>query len=376
MKTLPTLIQKTADLKSLIATARKTDAVALDTEFVWERTYFPRLGLIQIGLSDEECFLIDPLSFDNLSPLGDLLTDRSVVKIVHDAPQDLIILGRATDSVPQNIFDTRLAAGFADLPATLSLANLTHELLDIALKKSETRTNWLQRPLSKEQIDYALDDVRYMRAIRILILSRIIGPKIRSWLQEELNLLNNPANYAQNNIEERYLKVRGVSRLDRQGLAILQKLTIWREGVAKKFDRPRGHILKDQTMVEIAQIKPEAIPSLKSISQLSDKARSRYGEAIVAICAKAQTIPQNQYPLQPRPLRLNNSEKKRLERLHNLIELKCAMLGISPEIIGNSSECKKLVKTLSNDSQTESPDLRQTSGWRKTFLQEFLRQNY
>ncbi len=113
MKEIPTLIQNEADLKSLVHQARKTDAVALDTEFVWERTYYPQLGLIQIALSDENCYLIDPQSIENLTPLGQLLSDRSIIKILHDAPQDLIILSRATGAIPQNIFDTRLAAGFS-----------------------------------------------------------------------------------------------------------------------------------------------------------------------------------------------------------------------------------------------------------------------
>ena len=212
MEKLNTLIQDEAALKLLVQKARQTDAVALDTEFVWERTYYPQLGLIQIALSNEECYLIDPIAIKDLSSLGKLLSDRSVIKILHDAPQDLTILQKATGAVPQNIFDTRLAAGFSDFPATLSLANLIKELLDIDLAKTETRTNWIKRPLTEDQVDYALDDVRYLRAVRVLLLTRIIGPKIKSWLQEELNLLNNPANYNGITGNGRYRKIRGSSR--------------------------------------------------------------------------------------------------------------------------------------------------------------------
>lgn len=374
MKTLPNLIQNTKDLSELMTQARMTDAVALDTEFVWERTYYPQLGLIQLALSDEECFLIDPLQCEDLSLLGELLEDRSVVKILHDAPQDLVILGRATNSTPQNIFDTRLAAGFADLPATLSLGKLIHELLDIDLTKTQTRTNWLQRPLSEKQVEYALDDVRYLRAVRVILLSRIIGPKIRSWLQEELNLLNNPANYSPHSMENRYLKTRGSSSLDRRGLEVLRLLTVWREGMARKKNRPRGHILKDKTLIEIGRMKPGAPGKLKDIAPMSDKARSKYGEAIIAICQKSDRTPDKQLPERPSQLRLNNSEKKELDRLHKLIELKCSMLGMAPEIIANSSECKRLVKAMRNSPSSSDAELRQTDGWRKTFLEEFFRQ--
>ena len=283
MEKLNTLIQDEAALNLLVQKARQTDAVALDTEFVWERTYYPQLGLIQIALSDEECYLIDPIAIKDLSPLGKLLSDRSVIKILHDAPQDLSILQSATGAVPQNIFDTRLAAGFSDFPATLSLANLIKELLDIDLAKTETRTNWIKRPLTEDQVDYALDDVRYLRAIRVLLLTRIIGPKIKSWLQEELNLLNNPANYNGITGNGRYRKIRGSSSLGRQGLAILKNLAIWRDGMAQKRDRPRGHIIKDTGLIEISKLQPEELESLTSKTSLSEKAVSRYGKNIIAI---------------------------------------------------------------------------------------------
>ena len=120
MEKLNTIIQNETDLEILVARAKQTDAVAIDTEFVWERTYYPQLGLIQIALSDEDCYLIDPLAIKNLQSLGQLLSDRSIIKILHDAPQDLAILQRVTGATPQNIFDTRLAAGFSNFSAHCS----------------------------------------------------------------------------------------------------------------------------------------------------------------------------------------------------------------------------------------------------------------
>lgn len=375
MEKLNTLIQNEAELNLLVQKARQKDAVALDTEFVWERTYFPQLGLIQIALSNEECYLIDPIAIKDLSSLGKLLSDRGVIKILHDAPQDLSILQRATGAIPQNIFDTRLAAGFSNLPATLSLANLIKELLDIDLAKNETRTNWTKRPLTDAQVAYALDDVRYLRAVRVLLLTRIIGPKIKSWLQEELNLLNNPANYNGINCKGRYRKVRGSSSLGRQGLGILKNLAVWRDGMAQKRDRPRGHIIKDTGLIEIAKSQPKNPESLKKKTSLSDKAISSYGKNIIAIVTA--TLGQNAslYPELKKPTRLNSSEKKTLENLNGLISLKCDLLGIAPSLIGNSSELKQLTKTLRADTPKEIEQLRQTSGWRKKFLEDFFRQD-
>jgi len=375
MKKLSTLIQNKAELEALVQQARQTDAVAVDTEFVWERTYYPRLGLIQIALSDEDCFLIDPCSIKDLSPLGDLLADRGIIKILHDAPQDLIILQRATGVTPQNIFDTRLAAGFSDMPATLSLGNLVKEILDITLEKTETRTNWLQRPLTAEQISYALNDVRYLRAVRVLLLTRIIGPKIKSWLHEELNLLNNPANYSGPGADMRFSKIRGSNTLDRQSLAILKNLTIWREGVAKKVDRPRGHIVKDPVLLEIAKQKLQSQETIKSLTSLSSRAFKKYGKTLAAIVQRTLSRPQETYPsLQP-SLHLNPSQNKSCKRLSGLITLKCKLLGIDPSLVGNSSELKMLITILSNSKAQDTVQLRQTEGWRKNLLEDFFQQN-
>lgn len=376
MEKLNTLIQNEADLEILVARAKRTDAVALDTEFVWERTYYPQLGLIQVALSDEDCYLVDPLAIKNLQALGQLLSDRGVIKILHDAPQDLAILQRATGATPQNIFDTRLAAGFCNLPATLSLGNLVKELLDIELAKDETRTNWCQRPLTEEQVRYALDDVRYLRAVRILLLTRIIGPKIKSWLQEELILLNNPATYSGPPADERYLKIRGGNALDRPGLAILKNISTWRDGMAKKIDRPRGHVIKDALLVELAKQKPATLEDQKMRCGLSENAISKYGKIIAAIIETTLSQPEDTFPALERPIRLNQTDREGLEKLNNLINLKAGLLGIAPGLIGNASELKLLITTLNAKKAEASQQLRQTDGWRKSFLEDFFRQNW
>jgi len=375
MKKLSTLIQNKTELETLVQQARQKDAVALDTEFVWERTYYPQLGLIQIALSDEDCFLIDPCSIKDLSPLGELLADRSIIKIFHDAPQDLIILRRATGATPQNIFDTRLAAGFSNMVATLSLGNLVKEVLDITLEKTETRTNWLQRPLTPEQISYALNDVRYLRAVRVLLLTRIIGPKIKSWLHEELNLLNNPANYSGPASDKRFNKIRGSTSLDQQSLAILKNLTVWREGVAKKKNRPRGHIIKDTVLLEIARQKIDSPETIKNDTSLSTRAFKKYGKTVAAIARQTISLPEGRYPPMQPSLKLNSGQEASLKRLNGLIALKCELLGIAPGLVGNSSELKTLVTMLSTSNAQNTTQLRQTEGWRKNLLEDFFQQN-
>ncbi len=359
---METMITTTKDLHALLKRAHDTDAVALDTEFIWERTYHPRLGLIQLALSDEECFIIDPIAIKDLSPLGELLANPEVVKIFHDAPQDLAILKTATGYTPKNIFDSRLAAGFASLGSTLSLTALVERLLDIKLSKSETRTNWLKRPLAPEQIAYALDDVRYLRAVRVLLLARIL-PETSNWLKEELELLDDPQSYSAISDNQRYTRIRGVGKLDRSSLAILQKLTCWRESEARKKNKPRGHIIKDAVLLNIAKdalSEPAEISACKGISHRSVQ---QYGEKVAQLVAACKNREEVEFPPLIESYRLGKNEKKQLSSLQEYITLKSDICGIDPILLGNK---KELVRYIRN---TSAP-CRQTEGWRQKFLAE------
>ncbi len=356
------MITTTEELLALMERAHNTDAIALDTEFVWERTYYPQLGLIQLALSNEECFLIDPCALKDLSPLGKLLADPAVVKIFHDAPQDLTILRSATGHDPQNIFDTRLAAGFAGLTSTLSLSALVERLLDIKLEKTETRTNWLQRPLNQKQTEYALDDVRYLRAVRVLLLARIL-PETTRWLDEELSLLNDPDNYTGIEDEKRYIKIKGAGSLDRKSLATLQLLGTWREQEARKKNRPRGHIIKDTVLTSIAKEQLNSHDAIVNCGEISAKTVKQYGDKLIQLVAEGSASKEGDWPDSLRHIKLTSQETAELNSLHNYIVLKSDVHGIDPALVGNKSELKTLIK--------HSPETsRQNGGWRKLFLAE------
>lgn len=361
------MITTTEDLRTLMDRAHQTDAVALDTEFIWERTFFPKLGLIQLGLSDEECFLIDPCAVENLSPLGKLLADPSVVKIFHDAPQDLTILRRATGTDPQNIFDTRLAAGFGGLSSTLSLADLIELLLEIKLDKNETRTNWLQRPLNSKQKTYALNDVRYLRAARVLLLARVL-PNVKKWMEEELYRLNKPENYVGISEEKRYTKIKGAGNLNRSSLAILQELAIWREKEAIRKNRPRGHIVKDNVLLSIAKNSLCDHKSIQNCGDISAKSVATYGDTLIQLVEKGKRRSEADYPPLMRDTKLSKTEKEMFTRLQAYITLKSDVYGIDPALIGNKDELRRCIKNTSPSTS------RQKKGWRKEFLAEMKSQ--
>jgi len=362
------MITSQEDLQALILRARATDAVALDTEFVWERTYYPKLGLIQLALSNEECFLIDPISLADLSPLGQLLGDPAVVKIFHDAPQDLTILYQATGILPRNIFDTRLAGGFAGLPSTISLGNLIKELLDIELAKTETRTNWLKRPLHQKQIEYALDDVRYLRAIRVLLLTRILHPTIRNWLAEELGRYDEPELYQPPADENRYLKIKGAGNLNRQALASLRELAGWREQEARKRNRPRGHILHDQTLLCLAAKQVEDTTKMRLCEGSTNNIVDQYGEQLLALIKKGALCPEQNCPPSLQKTKLNKQEQEQLKKIQEYIVLKSDVLGLDPNLVANTSELRDLIRFRNQPKQTYPKKL--ANGWRKEFIKE------
>ncbi len=357
-------------LASVVDEAKKRDAVALDTEFLSERTYYPQPGLIQLALSDEECYLIDPLAIDNLHPLGELLVTENVVKIFHDAPQDLAILAKATSATPHNIFDTRLAAGFAGLPGTLSLAKLIHLLLEIEIDKSATRTNWLKRPLSEKQLLYATEDVRYLRAIRVILLARITTPEVRRWLAQELSALDNPQTYNFFNPQLRYKKIRGAGRLNNNELALLKKLCIWRENLARQKNRPRGHILQDRILLEMAKKQPKTVICLENCG-LSKKAINRYASELITIAAQTGQRKRQKIYSASKPKKMTSIEKDTLAALSRYIRLKSDTLGIDPAIVANKASQEDLARTIAAGN-SPAKDSKWGTGWREKFIHDFI----
>ncbi len=293
-------------LEALVARALEAECVAIDTEFVWERTYYPQLGLVQIGFSEDDTALIDTVACPDLTPLGRLLATPDVVKVLHDATQDLTILRRITGSYPKNIFDSRRAAGFVGLSATLSLGDRLREVLGVALAKTETRTNWLLRPLSADQQAYAHDDVRYLPAARAALLARARQRHREAWLHEEMTTYDDPALYAEKDPCAQYLRIGGAGRLSPRQRAVLREVTAWREEEARRRDRPRGHIVADKVLAVLARRLPASSSDLLAIPGLGERTVQRRGRAILEAVARGQEVPPEAYP--PPPARPPNDE--------------------------------------------------------------------
>ncbi|MBE9536309.1 MAG: HRDC domain-containing protein [Proteobacteria bacterium] len=365
------MIKKSAELAEIVERAKKAGRAAIDTEFVWERTYFPQLGLIQIGLSEEENFLIDAPAIDDLSPIGQLLEDESVVKILHDAQQDLYILRRATGAYPKNIFDTRLAGGFARLSSTISLMDLLKEVVGVSLPKTESRTDWLRRPLSDRQVAYAIDDVRYMPRVMDELIKRVDDAGRSEWLAEELSVYDDPALYEEKDPRTQYGRLKGVSRMGGDELSVLRELAAWREEEARRHDRPRGHILKDDIVVTLAKRRPGSKEEMQYIKAISDRDVRCYGRAVVQAIKKGLETGGEDISLPPSRNGVDEILSTRIDLALAYLKGKCLSSGLDMGLLTTRAEVTAL---LAEGPQSDAKSHRLLRGWRRIFAGDELLQ--
>lgn len=372
------MIDTPAQLRDLVARARRHARVALDTEFVWERTYYPNLGLIQLGLDRDETFLIDTVRLGDLSPLGELLADASVVKILHDAQQDLTILRRATGRAPRNVFDTRLAGGFVGLTATTSLQQLIQETVGVHLPKGESRSDWMRRPLSEAQLHYARDDVRYLPAAYDDLRARIRALGREGWVEEEMAQFDEPALYDDDDPDVRYRSVKGRGKRGFSGrdYAVLRELAAWREEEARRANRPRGHVVRDEVLVEFARRKPTSVGEIGAVQGISDKLLRRYGHDLAEAVERGLAVPKAERPPPPQRRRLDDAEAARLDLAQALVKGRSLDGDLDPVLVSNRAGVERLVLAGPDAAPAEHPLLR---GWRASFvgddLLEILRGN-
>ncbi|MBD3242729.1 MAG: ribonuclease D, partial [Chitinivibrionales bacterium] len=371
------MIQTPEELARLIDRIVECRCVSLDTEFVWERTYFPRLGLVQAALPGGECVLIDAVCGLDLTPLGRVLGDSEIIKILHDAQQDLTILRRVTGTFPRHVFDTRCAAGFVGLGATVSLQELLGATLGIELSKTETRTDWLQRPLSERQISYALDDVRYLVAARDEQLNRIRRLGHERWLYEELAGYDAEELYQDRDPAVQYDRIKGSGRLSARKLAVLRELTAWREVEARRRDIPRDHLISDRSLLVIAQRIPRSADELSSLNGLPRNTVARYGKKLTGCVMAGLNLPKRYCPPTP-PRHRRPNVRSLVNKALAVVRDRASSARIDPTMVVTRAE----LNALAHEARRAKPEEhRVLMGWRREFvgadvLELFLRSGH
>jgi ribonuclease D len=328
--------------------------LAVDTEFVREKTYYPVLCLIQIA-SPQLCVCIDPLALKDLSPLAGLLLNSQTTKIFHAARQDLEILNQTLGKIPTPVFDTQIAATLLGLGDQLSYANLVNHFLNVQLAKGHARTDWERRPLSNEQLEYAADDVRYLAAMYPLMVQTLTELGRLAWLDEDFTALTQPQLY-QNDPQHQWQRVSGLQKLKGVQLAIVRHLAAWREQQAQQQNKPRKWILSDDILIAIAMQAPHKAEQLERIRGINPAMIQRHGQTLLDLIAQAKATPKSEWPILSRRKALDANQEALLDALMAIVKLQAASHQINNTALTSRHELEALL--------TGDHDIPLLHGWR------------
>ncbi len=364
------MITTTEALAETVQQARAAGAVGIDTEFVWDRTYYPTLGVVQVGMPDGHCELIDAPAIEDWSPFAELMADANTVKILHDAKQDLIILRRACGADPKNIFDTQLSSGFVGLSATISLRDLLKTLVKVRLAKTETQSDWVARPLTDAQIQYAEDDVRHSVRLMEKIYDRAEELGRRSWVEDEMSFYDDASIYAERDPDAEMPRVRGSGALTQQQRNILRALGSWRELTARRRNLPRNFILSDDAIVSLTKRLPKSAEAIQPMKGLTERALQRNRGKIWAAIERG--IEGDLPPLangRLNGIQPDDGYEARVDLALAYMKGTCLAANIDPALIGNRAEIAALVLDV---DRADSERHRILRGWRSDFCGETL----
>jgi len=333
-------VDNDADLKRLVTRLSGAEFIAFDTEFMRERTYFARLCLLQVA-TDDVAAIIDPLTIKDLAPLGEVLFDESIVKLVHAGQQDLEIFYFMFERVPRPVFDTQIAATLAGFPQQAGYGALVHDLLGVTLDKSDTYTDWGKRPLSDTQIEYALNDVRYLPEIYRKLMAEIERTGRTDWLAPDFERLEDPRSYRVEPTQV-WRRLKRLKSLNRRQLGVLQHVTAWRELEAQRRDVPRKWVMGDESLVEIARRMPRTREDLRAVRGVSDKlAKSAYGALLEAV-GTALELPDDELPVIERHPRLHNDTEGAADLMAAIVRVRAKEHGVAVPLLASRKDLDRL----------------------------------
>ena len=338
----PRVITESAALAAHCKAWREADFVAVDTEFMRERTYWAQLCLVQIGAPDGEAVAVDPLAEGiDLAPLYDLLVGAPILKVFHAARQDVEVLLHLAGAIPRPLFDTQIAAMVCGFGDAVGYETLAAKLAGARIDKTQRFTDWSRRPLTERQLRYALSDVSHLRTVYEKLAARLERSGRRSWLDEEFAILTDRATYETAPRDAwRRIKVRGG---DRRFFAILRELAAWRETEARRRDAPRPWVLRDNALSEIAAQRPATVEELTKLRSVSQRAaQGATGTAVLEAVQRGLALPDEQCPSPPprheKPAGLGAST----DLLKVLLAFKSEQAGVARRLIASTEDLERI----------------------------------
>ena len=349
-------VTNTKDLKALVAELEEAQYIALDTEFMRDQTYWPKLCLLQVAAPGIEA-IIDPLAEDiDLAPFFKLLKSPKIMKVLHASRQDIEIFYHQGGVIPDPLFDTQIAAMVAGFGESASYETLARKLAHAEIDKSARFTDWSRRPLSKRQLEYALADVTHLRVIYEALAKQLERTGRSIWVAEEIKALQDPGLYKLDPVTAwKRLKPRTSNK---RFLAILQALAEWREREAQTRDLPRNRVIKDEALMEIAAHPPTDAAGLEHIRAVPKGfASSRLGKGLLDALAKGQSADPPDGIEPERPRRKREPSASSIDLLKTLLRLRAEEAGVAPRLIANAEDIERI-------AAREDQGVAALTGWR------------
>ncbi|KQQ68156.1 ribonuclease D [Pseudomonas sp. Leaf127] len=340
--------------------------IALDTEFMRVDTFYPIAGLLQISAGNI-AWLIDPLSIDDWRPLAALLENPDVIKVLHACSEDLEVLLRLTGSLPLPLFDTQLAAAYLNIGFSMGYSRLVQEVLGIELPKGETRSDWLQRPLSDTQISYAAEDAVHLAELFTLLRPRLSQEKYAWVLEDGAELVANLRR--ETDPYEVYRDAKLAWKLSRQQLAVLRELCAWREQQARIRNQPRNRILREHSLWPLAKTQPDNLAALARIEDMHPRTVRQDGEFLLELIQEAARVPVEQWPAAlPDPLPIEAAAV--LKSLRAIGQQYAERLDMAPELMLRKKTLELLLKSGFPQGPYQLPE--SLRGWRRERMGQAL----
>ena len=352
-----TLISDNNSLQELCKRLANERYIAVDTEFMRERTYFPKLCLIQIA-GETDAAAIDPLAPGiQLEPVLDLLYNSSITKVFHACRQDMEIFFNLTQTIPCPIFDTQIGAMVCGHGDSVSYDRLVKQLLNIDIDKTSRFTDWSQRPLSSKQLDYALSDVIHLRNVFECLEEQLKQNGRRSWLEEEFDLVENPQTYT---VDPKKMWLRLKIRSGKPRFLILvRELAAFRETEAQRLDIPRNRVLRDDVLLDIAARSPRTTEDLVKVRNMTSRdATGSLGIGVLETIEASTRIPESAAPKVGQATHLRKTKGAMVELLKVLLKLKSEDHNVAQKLIASTSDLEAI-------ANSDNANVTALMGWRR-----------
>ncbi|MES2919454.1 MAG: ribonuclease D [Pseudomonadota bacterium] len=357
-------ITDNAALADLAARLAGRTSLALDTEFMRVDTFHPRLALIQIGDGDTE-YLVDPVTITDFSPLLPMLRQSSPVKLLHACSEDIEVLTRLLGGKPQGILDTQIGCAFLGQGLQVGYARALQDNLGVEIRKDESRSDWLQRPLSPGQVTYAALDVKFLPALYEKVRAGLEARKLADWFEADCQLMLDELDYSPDPALL-YRDANNAWRLRRQELAVLRALMQWREESARARDLPRTFLIRNASLFELARKQPGTAQALSAIEDMSPRILRKEGEAILAVIEAARRLPEAEWPARL-PVPLPRESRDFFDALRKTARAVAEKSGVPEEVLLRKKHVEALVMGRV-DLGPEAPLPRAFRGWRGELL--------